>query len=60
MAKNELRKKMVVDLIFLMTGCALLAFGIASILKPNQLVTGGVTGISVILDKVLNIKYTYL
>lgn len=60
LAKNELRKKMVLDLIFLMTGCALLAFGIASILKPNQLVTGGVTGISVILDKVLNIKYTYL
>lgn len=60
LTKNELRKKMALDLIFLMAGCALLAFGIASILKPNQLVTGGVTGISVILDKVLNIKYTYL
>lgn len=60
LAKNELRKKIVFDLLFLMTGCALVAFAIASILKPNQLVTGGITGISVILDKLINIKYTYI
>lgn len=60
MAKNELGKKMVLDMLFLLVGCALFAFAIASILKPNHLVTGGITGLSVILDKVLNIKYTYI
>lgn len=53
-------KKMLLDFIFIMSGCVLVAFAITSILKPNGLVTGGITGISIILDKVLHIQYTYI
>lgn len=60
MIKKDQYKKFGLDFLFLALGCTLLAFGIASILKPNGLVTGGVTGISVILDELLNIKYTYI
>nr|WP_207706837.1 YitT family protein [Alkaliphilus pronyensis] len=37
-----------------------MAFAITSILKPNGLVSGGVTGISIMLDKLTGIKYTYI
>ena len=53
-------KKIILDCVYLMLGCILLAFAITSILKPNGLITGGITGISIMLDKVIGIKYTYL
>lgn len=53
-------KKIILDFIFLTIGCVLTAFAISSILSVNGLVTGGVTGISIILDKLLGIKYTYI
>ncbi|MFL0246212.1 YitT family protein [Candidatus Clostridium stratigraminis] len=48
------------DIILVTIGCVLTAFSITSILKPNGLITGGITGISIILEKFIYIKYTYI
>ncbi|MFT9497270.1 YitT family protein [Anaerosolibacter sp.] len=48
------------DFLYLGLGCALLAFAITSILQPNGLITGGITGISIITGKLAGVKYTYL
>ena len=37
----------------------MIAFAITSILKPNELITGGITGISIMLEELVHIKYTY-
>jgi len=52
--------KIFLDIIYGTVGSVLLAFAITSILKPNGLVTGGITGISIMMGKVLNINYTYI
>ncbi len=39
-------------------GMLLLAFAISAILKPNNLVTGGITGISIIFEKLVGLDYT--
>jgi uncharacterized membrane-anchored protein YitT (DUF2179 family) len=52
--------KVILDHLFVIVGCALSAFSISSILKPNGLITGGITGISIILDGLIHIKYTYI
>jgi len=57
---NKKYQKFIVDSIFLIIGCVLLAFSITSILKPNGLITGGITGISIIIDEIFKIKYTYI
>jgi uncharacterized membrane-anchored protein YitT (DUF2179 family) len=48
------------DTIIVTIGCVLTAFSITSILKPNGLITGGITGISIILEKFIFIKYTFI
>lgn len=53
-------KKILVDWLFVLTGCILVAFAVTSILKTNGLVTGGLTGISIMLDKLIHINYTYI
>jgi uncharacterized membrane-anchored protein YitT (DUF2179 family) len=53
-------KKLALDLVFLITGCILCAFSTTSILKPAGLITGGITGISIITDKLIHIRYTYI
>lgn len=58
--KNINIKKFVLDYGIVLIGCLILAFGISSILKPNGLITGGVTGLSIILGSLINIPYTYL
>lgn len=60
MVRKESYKKIAFDLLYMTLGCVLLAFAITSILKPNGLITGGITGISIILDKLIHIKYTYV
>jgi uncharacterized membrane-anchored protein YitT (DUF2179 family) len=55
---NDL-KKIVLDCLLVTAGSILIAFAITSILKPNGLVTGGITGISIIIEKLIHIKYTY-
>lgn len=51
-------KTFAVDMAYITAGSATLAFAITAILEPNQLVTGGITGISILLDRVLGIPYT--
>lgn len=53
-------KKLVLDCLFLVIGSVLIAFAITSILKPNKLITGGITGVSIILEKLIHINYTYI
>ncbi|MFZ5969164.1 MAG: YitT family protein [Bacillota bacterium] len=53
-------QKLLLDYLYIILGCVLLAFAITSILKPNGLMTGGITGISIILDKLTGMKYTYI
>lgn len=50
--------KYIIDAIYIIIGCTLLAFAITVILKPNNLITGGVTGLSIVLETVFNIPYT--
>jgi uncharacterized membrane-anchored protein YitT (DUF2179 family) len=57
--KNNDLKKIVLDCLLVTAGSILIAFAITSILKPNGLVTGGITGISIIIEKLIHIKYTY-
>lgn len=58
--KNIDIKKFIIDYGTVLIGCIILAFGISSILEPNGLITGGVTGLSIILANLINIPYTYL
>ncbi len=53
-------KNLVMDIIFVIIGCILLAFAITAILEPNQLMTGGITGLALMLDSVTGINYTYI
>ncbi len=41
-------------------GSVILAIAITSILKPNGIITGGITGFSLVLEQIFGIKYTYL
>jgi uncharacterized membrane-anchored protein YitT (DUF2179 family) len=53
-------KKMVIEYISVLVSCSIIAFAITAILKPNNLISGGVTGTSILLEKVININYTYI
>ncbi|MBN2796598.1 MAG: YitT family protein [Clostridia bacterium] len=53
-----MKKQIWSDMIFVLIGCFLLAFAITAILEPNALITGGITGISLIIGKVTGISYT--
>lgn len=57
---NEKIKKIVVDIIVVTIGCIFTAFSIACILKPNGLVSGGLTGLSIIAESITGIPYTYV
>lgn len=56
--KRQALSKNVRDYIMVVIGSFLLAFAISSILKPNGLMTGGITGISLIIEHVFHISYT--
>ncbi len=55
----ETKNKLAIDFVFVLLGCILLAFAITAILEPNHLITGGITGLSLILDNITGISYTY-
>lgn len=57
--KENKFKKLLLDFIFVFTGCFLLSFAITAILKPNGLMTGGITGISILIERLLGINYAY-
>lgn len=59
MRRFDLRK-VLFDYFSIILGCILSAFAITSILKSNGLITGGIVGISIILDKVTGMNYTYI
>ncbi len=50
----------IMDYIIVYSGCVLQAFAVTSILKPEGLIVGGFTGISLILAKLTSIKYTFI
>ncbi len=58
--KQNAFSKLLLDVIYLTAGCAFLSFAITVILKPNNLITGGITGFSIVLEKVTGIPYTYM
>lgn len=60
MNRPSSKKKFIVDMLYILAGMSILAFSISAILEPNHLITGGITGISLILAKVFNIPYTWL
>lgn len=53
-------KDTLLELIVVLIGCILLAFAITAILEPNELMTGGITGLSIMLGKVTGIDYTII
>ncbi|KDR96468.1 Uncharacterized membrane-anchored protein YitT, contains DUF161 and DUF2179 domains [Peptoclostridium litorale DSM 5388] len=52
--------KIGIDVFFVGLGSMIFAFSIASILKPSGLMTGGITGISILVDKMFGLNYTYV
>ncbi len=52
-------QRLIVDFIYVFSGMCILAFAISAILAPNNLMTGGITGISLILEEWLGISYTW-
>lgn len=52
--------KLLIDTFYLTLGCSFLSFAITAILKPNNLITGGITGFSIVLEKVVGVPYTWL
>lgn len=45
---------------YLIVGCVITAFSVNYILKPNGLITSGITGLAIILEKYININYSYI
>ena len=52
-------KKILLDYTSVIMGCFILAFAITSILKPNGLMTGGITGLAILLERFFKVSYTY-
>lgn len=52
--------KKITDYIIVYIGCIIQAFSVVCILKPNNLVTGGITGLSLTIGKIINVNYTYI
>lgn len=59
MRKSD-QDKRVIDLIYVISGSIILAIAISSILKPNGMITGGITGFSLVLERIFGISYTWL
>jgi uncharacterized membrane-anchored protein YitT (DUF2179 family) len=53
-------KSFLSSLAYLVVGSIITAFSVNYILKPNGLITSGITGLSIILEKYTNINYSYI
>jgi len=53
-------KKFIYDTLYLTIGCFITAFSVNYILKPNGLITSGITGLAIILEKNMQINYSYI
>lgn len=49
-----------IDYLVVYLGCMIQAFAVTAILRPNGLIVGGFTGVSLVLGEVINIHYTYI
>ncbi|WP_019227269.1 YitT family protein [Sedimentibacter sp. B4] len=58
--RNTNLKKLFSDTIYLTIGCLITAFSVNYILKPNGLITSGITGLAIVLEKYLHINYSYI
>lgn len=58
--RNTNLKKIFNDTIYLTIGCLITAFSVNYILKPNGLITSGITGLAIVLEKYLHINYSYI
>lgn len=57
--KDLANKKTVIDIFCVIIGCTLCAYAVTSILEPTGLVTSGYTGLSLVLERVFGLRYTY-
>lgn len=58
-----MKKKMnptISDYVVVFLGCAIQAFAVTSILRPNNLVVGGFTGVSLVIGQLIHVQYTYI
>lgn len=55
-----LLKESLKDMFIVYLGCFIQAFAVTCILKPNNLVVGGITGVSLSISKIINTNYTYI
>ncbi len=53
-------KRKILDYVIIYIGCFIQAFSITCILKPNNLTVGGITGVSLVLGKILDLNYAYI
>ena len=59
MNKDKLRE-LTLDFVFVAIGGCMGAFAITSILRPSGLVTGGIVGLSIIIENIIKVNYTYI
>ena len=52
------KNKRIADYLYVLIGSIILAIAISSILKPNGIITGGITGFSLVLEKIFKVDYT--
>lgn len=57
MRKRDQDKRLI-DMFYVIIGSIILAIAITSILKPNGIITGGITGFSLVLEKIFGLSYT--
>lgn len=57
--KKILNRNQLVDLAYLVVGCFIFGYAVTAILQPSGLATSGFTGLSIILEQVTGIRYTY-
>lgn len=53
-------KNKVIDLGYIIIGCVLNAYALAGILEPAGLATSGYQGLAIVLEKLINVRYTYI
>lgn len=54
------KKKKIYDIVYVLAGSIIIALAITSILKPNGIITGGITGFSLVMERIFHINYTYM
>lgn len=54
------QNKILMDVVSVLLGTFLTAFAVSCIIVPNNLSTGGYTGLAIVLEKLTGVKYTYV